>query len=35
MRLVRAMVAQVGGELAIQPGPGARFEIVLPEGALA
>ncbi|MBV8682456.1 MAG: ATP-binding protein [Caulobacteraceae bacterium] len=35
MRLVRAMVAQVNGELTIHPGPGgARFEISLPEGAL-
>jgi hypothetical protein len=28
------MVAQVGGELTIHRGPGARFEITLPEGAL-
>jgi two-component sensor histidine kinase len=34
MGLVRSMVAQLGGELAIRPGPGARFEIVLPKGAL-
>ncbi|HSZ52620.1 MAG TPA: histidine kinase dimerization/phosphoacceptor domain -containing protein [Caulobacteraceae bacterium] len=34
MSLVHSMVAQVGGELTIHRGPGARFEITLPEGAL-
>ena len=30
MRLVRSMVAQVGGEMIVDNGPGARFEITLP-----